>query len=83
LGSASERALLIGNAVPPRLAEALGEVLLGAIQQGTSAQYDEGALLSFVPTLSEGMSPALANTTDKVYRAFSVAPEEKQLSLWA
>jgi DNA (cytosine-5)-methyltransferase 1 len=82
-GSASERALLIGNAVPPRLAEALGKVLVSALQQGTCAQYDEGALLSFVPTLSEGMSPALANTTDKVCRAFSVAPQEKQLPLWA
>lgn len=82
-GSTSERALLIGNAVPPRLAEALGEVLVTAIQQGTAAQYDEGALLSFVPTLSEGMSPALASTTDKVCRAFSIAPQEKQLSLWA
>jgi DNA (cytosine-5)-methyltransferase 1 len=84
LGSASERALLIGNAVPPRLAEVLGEILLNALQQGASApSYDEGALLSFVPTLSEGMSPALANTADKVCRAFSIAPREKQLSLWA
>ncbi len=36
-GSASERALLIGNAIPPRLAEALGKVLVTAIQQGTCA----------------------------------------------
>jgi DNA (cytosine-5)-methyltransferase 1 len=83
LGSISERALLIGNAVPPRLAETLGEALMNAIKQEMSApQYDEGALLSFVPTLSEGMSPALRNSTDKVCRAFSVAPQEKQLSLW-
>jgi DNA (cytosine-5)-methyltransferase 1 len=82
-GSASERAILIGNAVPPRLAEALGEVLVTALQHQTSVQYDEGALLSFVPTLSEGMSPALANTTDKVCHAYSVAPQRKQLSLWA
>jgi DNA (cytosine-5)-methyltransferase 1 len=83
-GTASERSLLIGNAVPPRLAEALGEVLATALCQNASAQvYDEGALLSFVPTLSEGMSPALTNTTDKVRRAFSVAPREEQLPLWA
>jgi DNA (cytosine-5)-methyltransferase 1 len=83
-GSASECALLIGNAVPPRMAEALGEVLVSALQEQASArEYDEGALLSFVPTLSEGMSPALANTTEKVHRDFSIAPQEKQLSLWA
>jgi DNA (cytosine-5)-methyltransferase 1 len=83
-GSASERAILIGNAVPPRLAEALGKALIGAIQNGASApQYDEGALLSFVPTLSEGMSPALRNTTEKVRCVFSSVPQEKQIPLWA
>jgi DNA (cytosine-5)-methyltransferase 1 len=82
-GSVSERALLIGNAVPPRLAEALGEALVSAFQQGLPApRYDEGALLSFVPTLSEGMSPALRTATEKVCRTFSVVPQEKQLSLW-
>jgi DNA (cytosine-5)-methyltransferase 1 len=82
-GPLSQRALLIGNAVPPRLAEALGRSLMDAFQQALPVmECDGGALLSFVPTWSEGMSPALRNTVEKVYRTFADAPQERQLSLW-
>jgi DNA (cytosine-5)-methyltransferase 1 len=82
-GSISERAILVGNAVPPRMAATLGRTLANLFHDGLSSpQYDDGALLTFVPTLSEGTSPALKKTIDMVFRAFSAAPEEKQLSLW-
>ncbi|HEY5314057.1 MAG TPA: DNA cytosine methyltransferase [Pirellulales bacterium] len=82
-GSASDRALLIGNAVPPRLAELFGRELLAALSNRASVSVAEpGTLLSFVPTLSEGMSPALQQTTKMVCRAFSLAPQASQLTLW-
>jgi DNA (cytosine-5)-methyltransferase 1 len=83
-GSVSDRALLIGNAVPPRMAEALGKALAEAFRRGVSTrEFSDGALLSFVPTLSDGTSPALRKTIEKVSRAFAVATEDKQLALWA
>ena len=82
-GSLSERTLLIGNAVPPRFAEVLGNTLFASFNNGdTDAGTEEGILLSFVPTLSDGMSPALKRTTDMVLKEFCVTPQEKQLSLW-
>jgi len=81
-GSLSERVLLIGNAVPPRLGEVLGKAVVDAFRKGLAiSEYDDGALLSFVPTLSEGMSPALHNTAERVDLAFSNATQGEQLSL--
>ena len=77
-GSKADRALLIGNAVPPRLAEALGRTLLIDLQSKTDRQ-SPGALLSFVPTASEGTSPALARLIAAVGERF--APYQTQLSL--
>jgi DNA (cytosine-5)-methyltransferase 1 len=57
-GTVREVIQLVGNAVPPLLAWRLGESLRQDLQ---SAQVGglPGTLLSFVPTLSLGMSPAL------------------------
>jgi DNA (cytosine-5)-methyltransferase 1 len=82
-GSTADRATLIGNAVPPKLAEVFGRSLGAAIAHlGNTARPKQGRLLSFVPTLSEGMSPALERTVDMVSRAFSTKPTERQLALW-
>ncbi|HZO98026.1 MAG TPA: DNA cytosine methyltransferase [Gaiellaceae bacterium] len=83
VGTASERALLIGNAVPPRLARAVADSLLADLQEARS-DNNAGALLSFVPTLADAMSPALARTTELVARRFA-APSEtgEALRLWA
>lgn len=82
-GSVSDRALLIGNAVPPRLAEVLGETLFAALERGVVArEEDAGELLSFVPTLSEGMSPALRRVAEMVSRKFLQTRREDQLALW-
>lgn len=75
LGSSSEQALLIGNAVPPILATQIAQSLkLDMAQQ--KQHLDSGALLSFIPTMSSGMSPALRKTTDLVARQTST--EESQ-----
>lgn len=83
-GTAAERSLQIGNAVPPLLAAAIGKTLFNDLRTNCSAEFSEGALLSFVPTLSEGMSPALQHLASAVAERFdSASPEEEeQLALW-
>jgi DNA (cytosine-5)-methyltransferase 1 len=63
VGNASEQALLIGNAVPPLLAFRIAQSLRLDLERPKSVS-EEGALLSFVPTTSTGMSPALQRTSD-------------------
>ncbi len=58
LGSRRDRAQQIGNAVPPDLAAAIARNLLKDLQANIDGKKP-GALLSFVPTLSSGMSPIL------------------------
>ena len=82
LGSLSDKAVLIGNAVPPLLGECIGRQLCDGSVDATP-QYGEGALLSFVPTMSDGMSPALRRTVDLVERTFANQDiGERQLELW-
>lgn len=82
VGSQADRMLLIGNAVPPMLAEIVARQLLVDLQ---SAQFigGDGRLVAFVPTLSSGMSPVLEHVTRCVRREFlSAAAEESQALLW-
>lgn len=82
-GTASDRALLIGNAVPPRLAQAVAQSLLADLVTA-QATAREGALLSFVPTLADAMSPALARASELVTRRFAPPAEiGEALRLWA
>ncbi|NVJ00249.1 DNA cytosine methyltransferase [Myxococcus sp. AM009] len=84
LGPQTAQMLHIGNAVPPVLGEVIGRSLaadLKRIKRGF--QPRSGALLSFVPTASQGMSPALERTTEMVMAAFGPQLEPKeQLRLW-
>lgn len=87
-GTRSEQALLIGNAVPPRFAEVLGHSIVAAAQlrERATATSTQGRLLSFSPTLSTGMSPALTNVVEEVKKRYGLtAPEESatQLPLYA
>jgi DNA (cytosine-5)-methyltransferase 1 len=68
-GNSSDRAQLIGNAVPPLLAEIFARQLFVDLMRGP-AESDCGSLVSFVPTLSEGMSPALRRTVAKINARF-------------
>ena len=76
-GTQSEQALLIGNAVPPLLALHIARNLRHDLET-LERNHDTGALLSFVPTMSTGMSPALQRTTELVARqaALNGAQEE-------
>lgn len=80
-GTKADRAVLIGNAVPPRLAEVLARHLYNELQHA-AATDGPGALLSFVPTLSSGMSPVLASITERVHLKFGARKQEVQSLLW-
>jgi len=69
LGTAAERAELVGNAVPPLLAFAIARTLAADLAQERPRRRP-GALLTFAPTLSAGMSPALRDVTERVSAAF-------------
>lgn len=80
-GSVSEKAQLIGNAVPPLLAQRIAESLRQDLASLRPTR-GPGALLSFVPTLSTGMSPALEEVTHRVKRRFMSGAKQKVLQLW-
>ncbi len=86
-GSAADQALLIGNAVPPAFAEQIGRQLAEQMRAGVEQRGGAGCLLSFVPTMSSGMSPALRRTTEAVQKMFPLGgtakPVAGQLPLWA
>ena len=77
-GTRAQRAMLIGNAVPPRLAEAIARGLVSDLRKCKS-RTDKGALLSFVPALSEGKSPALQYVIDAVETRFRSTSSQLQL----
>jgi DNA (cytosine-5)-methyltransferase 1 len=68
-GSSAEQMQLIGNAVPPLLAQVIGQNL---VQDLITAKpvHNEGALLSFIPTVSDGVSPALRHVINRVNQQF-------------
>jgi DNA (cytosine-5)-methyltransferase 1 len=80
-GNSAEQAQLIGNAVPPLFGEVLAKTLAADLQT-KRLQFEQGALLSFVPTLSEGCSPALRQTATLVKDKFHRYIETEELPLW-
>lgn len=70
-GSQADRMLLIGNAVPPSLAEVFARQLLADLQSAKKCDGN-GRLASFVPTLSAGMSPVLGYVSERVRREFTL-----------
>ena len=83
-GTQSEKIQQIGNAVPPRLAEIIGRSLAEDLSAAPKVAVKPGALLSFQPTASNGMSPALFKVDQQVRQRFSsaAAPEQSELR-WA
>lgn len=79
-GTCAERAQLIANAVPPTLATVLAR-RLEADLPAAQTRSRRGKLLSFVPTLSNGMSPILQCVTRLVASTFS-APQHVQKELF-
>ena len=80
-GSVPEKVQLIGNAVPPLLAQRFAESLRHDLAS-LRPTCDPGALLSFIPTLAAGMSPALEEVTHRVRQRFSNGPRQRVLQLW-
>ena len=64
-GTKSQRALQIGNAVPPRLAAAVVRHVYASMSKGEFEQAVPG-IYEFTPTFSTGVSPALQRTLDLV-----------------
>lgn len=80
VGTQSEKIQMIGNAVPIRLAQRIAITLKEDLKSARPSQ-NRGALLSFVPTLSEGMSPVLQAVCDEVKERFLSAQRSEQISL--
>lgn len=80
-GNMAEQAQLIGNAVPPRLAAVIARCLARDLTECIPVT-GEGRLLSFVPTMSEGMSPALRKTVEMVTAKFGAGELAEELPLW-
>ena len=82
-GTQAERALLIGNAVPPLLGEVLGRHLKQALREsGASKMPASPGLKSFVATTGTAMSPALRRSTAAVEARY-LAAQQPQLPLLA
>ena len=82
-GTQAERALLIGNAVPPLLGEVLGRHLKQALREnGESKTPAAPGLKSFVATTGTAMSPALQRSTAAVEARY-LAAQRPQLPLIA
>jgi DNA (cytosine-5)-methyltransferase 1 len=71
-GTVVQRERLIGNAVPPLLALAIARNLAADLQIAKPGTQN-GALLSFVPTLSVGTSPALDAVTKTIISRFNLS----------
>jgi DNA (cytosine-5)-methyltransferase 1 len=80
-GNASEQAQLIGNAVPPLFAYVIATTLAKDLSK-VSLMSEDGALLSFIPTLSNGYSPALRQITDLVEEKYLSDRLTKEIHLW-
>lgn len=80
VGTQNEKIQMIGNAVPVRLAQRIAETLKEDLRIAKPTTIT-GALLSFVPTLSEGMSPILQTVCDEVRERFLSAEHPQQISL--
>jgi DNA (cytosine-5)-methyltransferase 1 len=81
LGTTSEQGQMIGNAVPPLLAAAFARSLLADLEVGRP-QGGKGVLLSFVPTLSNGKSPALEQASRMIRETFWGLKRPKERLLW-
>jgi DNA (cytosine-5)-methyltransferase 1 len=84
-GSPTQQILQIGNAVPPKLAESVAKSLKNDLTNLSNRRNSRknGLLLSFVPTNTNAMSPALLNVYKKVKSNFNLTVNtNNQISIW-
>ena len=70
IGTRSEISTMIGNAIPPVFAAALGSAVLETLAQ--PAVEAQGQLTDFIVTHAEAMSPALAKTVNLVNQRYNL-----------
>jgi DNA (cytosine-5)-methyltransferase 1 len=81
-GTASEKILQIGNAVPPMLGREIGKAIQAILEQAPDYTLS-GGVVDFRPTHANGMSPALQKCVERVQHRFGLSTEEmEQLTLW-
>lgn len=80
VGTQSEKIQMIGNAVPVRLAQKIAMTLKEDMKTAEPRE-NRGAVLSFVPTLSDGMSPVLQTVYDEVEERFLSSQRMEQMIL--
>lgn len=82
-GNTSDQMQLIANAVPPLLAEHIAHNLLRDLEvKDRRSLTGNGEILSFIPTLSSGVSPALKQAIERVRQRYFGHSVVERLSLW-
>lgn len=82
-GSVSDQIQLIGNAVPPLLAEQIARNLFRDLEATDRRSLTmSGEILSFIPTLSAGVSPVLKQVIERVRQRYLGNLVVERLSLW-
>src|SRR5690606_34211779 len=81
-GSQADRMQPNGNTLPTRFPEEVARNLYYDYTQAKTGLHPVGALLRFVPTLSQGMSPALADVARRVRSQFVEGARVEQAMLW-
>ena len=71
IGTKAEVATMIGNAIPPVFAQALGRAVIETLDQPETEAV--GGIADFVVTHAEAMSPALARTVTLVQQRYASA----------
>ena len=72
-GTKAERCALIGNAVPPRLAQMIAQGIVTDLHE-KPREARPGALLSFFPGSKNGHSPAMQNVVSRIQARFQMHP---------
>lgn len=78
-GNPTDRIQMIGNSVPVQLAAAIGRSLQAHLPVRVPSPTSEGRLVSFVPTLASGMSPALVETCRMVETNFGFSLRQEPI----
>lgn len=79
-GTEAEKIQLVGNAVPPLLAQAIARSLRSDLMKAKATKAG-GTLLSFQPTCATGMSPALGRVTRKIEARFGSLSGQQSFEL--